>query len=378
MMDVGILTFHRATNYGTALQAFATQKGVAKLGVETQIIDYRPEYIERTLRVRKIRNAKSIKELASIVVNSVLYPKMAQKKSDNFKRFFKLMNVDDVVCKSIDDVSRVSQKYDAVLSGSDQLFNKNITSDDMTYFLPFEHKRKITFASSFGERQLPQERIEQIAPYFSQFDYIGVREKTAQDILCEIKKVNPDTKPAVNVLDPTFLLDKNEWCEYTDKSLNLPKDGYILTYYMIETPLLRDITKKLKEKTGLKVVNIKPSKKQVILHQGKNLAFAGPAQFIECYRNAKYVVTNSFHGTAFALNFSIPFFTSTLPVSMAGEVNSRLTDICDLFSVPHRFIDSDKKLLQTDITKPFEKETQKIIENLRTHSFDYLKEALNV
>ena len=145
---------------------------------------------------------------------------------------------------------------------------------------------------------------------------------------------------------------------------------------MLETPLLVEITKKLREKTGLKVVNIKPSKKQVILHQGKNLAFAGPSEFLECYKNASYVVTNSFHGTAFALNFSIPFFTSALPVSMAGEVNSRLTDICDLFDVSHRFIDSTEKLRKTDVTKPFEQETKSILENLRAHSFDYLREAL--
>ena len=147
---------------------------------------------------------------------------------------------------------------------------------------------------------------------------------------------------------------------------------------MLETPLLRDITAKLQQKTGLKVVNIKPSKKQVILHQGKNLSYAGPSEFLACYKNASYVVTNSFHGTAFAINYGIPFFTSTLPVSMAGEVNSRLEDICELFDLSHRWIDSEQKLNVTDFTKPFEKETDRIIKNLREHSFDYLKHALGL
>ena len=88
-MKVGILTFHRATNYGTALQAFATEKGIKKLGVDAQIIDYRPEYIERTLRVRKLKNAGSLKEVASILLHSVVYPRMAQRKSDNFRKFFR-------------------------------------------------------------------------------------------------------------------------------------------------------------------------------------------------------------------------------------------------------------------------------------------------
>ena len=377
-MKVGILTFHRATNYGTALQAFATQKGIKKLGVETEIIDYRPEYIERTLRVRKLSNAKSLKEVASIIVNGVLYPGMAKRKSENFKQFFKLMQVSDKVCYDTKGVAKVAQEYDAVVSGSDQLFNRNVTGNDTTYFLPFEHRCKLTFASSFGERALSTDRIEEIAPFFSNFDSLSVREKTALSIMSEIKKVNPDSKNPTSVLDPTFLLSKEEWDEYADKSLSLPNDGYILTYYMLDTPLMREITAKLQQKTGLKIVNIKPSKKQVILHQGKNLSYAGPAQFLECYKNASYVVTNSFHGTAFAINYGIPFFTSTLPVSMAGEVNSRLSDICELLDVSHRFVDSHQKLELTDVTKPFEKETGRIIEKLREHSFDYLKDALGL
>lgn len=377
-MRVGILTFHRATNYGTALQAFATEKGIKKLGVETEMIDYRPEYIERTLHVRKLTNAKSPKEIASIIVNAVLYPNMAKRKAESFKRFFSLMNVSDYVCLTADDVEKASHEYDVVLSGSDQLFNRNITGYDKTFFLPFEHKRKVTFASSFGERKLSADRVEEIAPFFSGFDALSVREKTAHDILAQIKKVNVSAKSATSVLDPTFLLTKDEWNEYADPTLKLPKDGYILTYYMLETPLLREITAKLQQKTGLKVVSIKPSKKQVILHQGKNLSYAGPSEFLACYKNASYVVTNSFHGTAFAINYGIPFFTSTLPVSMAGEVNSRLEDICELFDLSHRWIDSERKLNATDFTKPFEKETDRIIKNLREHSFDYLKHALGL
>lgn len=377
-MKVGILTFHRATNYGTALQAFATEKGIRKLGVEASIIDYRPEYIERTLKVRKIRNAKSIKEVASICINAVLYPGMAKRKAQSFKRFFELMNIGDKVCLTTEDAALDAQKYDVVLSGSDQLFNKNITADDMTYFLPFEHRRKVTFSSSFGERKLNDERAKEIAPCFSEFDYISVREKTAHDILQHIREYNSQCKNAVSVLDPTFLLSKDEWNQYSNKELKLPKNGYILTYYMIETPLLTAITKALREKTGLRVVNIKPSKKQVVLHQGKNLAFAGPSEFLACYKGASYVVTNSFHGTAFAINYGIPFFTSTLPVSMAGEVNSRLTDICELFSLSHRWIDSYDKLKKADLTKPFEKESKVYIEKLREHSFEYLREALGI
>ncbi len=374
-MKVGILTFHRGTNFGTVLQAFATEKGLKKLGVDAQIIDYRLEFLESTMQVRKLSSAKSPKDIVSICADKLLYPGMEKRRIRNYNRFYDLMDTSQKICLTPDEVAKVAQDYDVVLSGSDQLFNKRITRGDNTFFLPFEHRRKVTFASSFGESELPYDRILEIAPYFSEFDSLSVREKTAKNILKEIKKVNPNAKSATAVLDPTFLLSKDEWNNYANEDIKLPKNGYILAYYMLETPLCNAITKALQQKTGLPVVNIKPTRKQVLKRQGKNYAFCGPAEFLGCYKNASYVVTNSFHGTAFSIHYGIPFFSSALP---NFDLNSRQMDLCKLLDLSHRWIDSEEKLKSADLTKPFEKDTNKIIENLRAHSFDYLKDALGL
>lgn len=374
-MKVGILTFHRGTNFGTVLQAFATEKGIKKLGVDSQIIDYRLDFLEDTMTVRKYSSAKSIKDIVSITADKVLYPGMASRRIKNYNRFYRLMDTSNKICTTPDEVAKIAQDYDVVLSGSDQLFNKRITRADNTFFLPFEHKRKVTFASSFGESELPYDRILEIAPYFSDFDSLSVREKTAENILKEIKKVNPDAKSATTVLDPTFLLTKDEWNEYANDDVKLPKDGYILAYYMLESELCNSITKALQKKTGLPVVNIKPTRKQILRRHGKNYAFCGPAEFLACYKNASYVVTNSFHGTAFSIHYGIPFFSSKLP---NFDLNSRQMDLCNLLDLSHRWIDSEQKLKSADLTKPFEKDTNKIIEKLREHSFDYLKDALGI
>lgn len=376
-MKVGILTFHRAANFGTALQAIATQKALEKVGIQAQLIDYRPQYIERTLQRRKIKNAKSVKELASICINSILYPNMTKRKTNNFLEFLQYMNVSDKVCTSLEDVKECVADYDVIVSGSDQLFNKNITSDDLMYFLPFEHKKKVSYASSFGESQISKQRIDEIAPYLCDFDSLSVREKTAQNILSDIRNEYSKLKPATNVIDPTFLLTSDEWNQYADNNLDLPQDGFILTYYMIETPLLSKITKKLEKKTGLPVVNLKPSKKQVITHNGKNLAFAGPSQLISCYGKASYIVTNSFHGAAFAINYHKPFYVSSLPVSMAGEVNSRLTDLLELFSLKDRWINDIDVLDSLQLSSIDESVKQKL-DKLKQDSFDYLSKALGV
>ena len=247
-------------------------------------------------------------------------------------------------CFSIDELSKAAQSYDVILSGSDQLWNKNITGEDMAYFFPFEHKRKISLSSSFGTRSISAERSSEITPYLREFRFISVREKTAKRILDQLK--DDSWKSDIHItLDPTLFLSMEDWSTYQTQVKSLPLGGYILTYYMIETPLLRQITEILKRQTGLPVVNIKPSKRQMIAHEGMNLPDLGPGEFLNCYAGARYVVTNSFHGTAFAVNYGKPVYVSPLPVSMAGEVNSRLVDLLETFGISDRWIDTQEKTI---------------------------------
>ena len=183
--------------------------------------------------------------------------------------------------------------------------------------------------------------------YLKDFKFISVREKTAKEILYNLK--DDSWQPDIKVtLDPTLFLSKEEWNTYRKEVNSLPLNGYILTYYMIETPLLRYITDLLQKQTGLPVVNIKPSKRQMLFHEGINLPGIGPGEFLSCYAGAKYVVTNSFHGTAFAINYGKSVYVSPLPVSMAGEVNSRLIDLLETFGILERWIDTQEKAMAID------------------------------
>lgn len=351
-MKAGVLTFHRATNYGTALQAYATARIFQKFGIEVELIDYRPEYIEHTLRERKLSDSRSAKSVASILLNKMIYGQQIQKKINRFQNFIGAMPVSEQQCESLSAVEKIVSQYDLIISGSDQLWNEKITGKDMTYFLPFSHPHKISYASSFGVGQISDSRKKEILPYLSDFSAISVRENTAQKMLLEVLSMDSKGAPPVHrVVDPTLLLDKGEWIQEAEDDVRLPKKGYILTYYMIETPILRAITKKLKEDTGLPVVNIKPSKRQILLREGMNMMWAGPREFLSCYAGAKYVVTNSFHGTAFAVNFEVPMYVAPLPVSMAGEVNSRLVDILEWYGISDRWIDSLEMVAKVDATE---------------------------
>lgn len=372
-MKVGVLTFHRASNYGTSLQAAATVEALKKVGGDVEIIDYRPQYIEQTMHSLSLSDIHTLKQLLSFGINFILYSGKTKQKLENFAEFFTEFPVSNKICRDTEEIAAVSLSYDVLISGSDQLWNKNITGADMAYFLPFPHKRKCSYASSFGTSNISEERRKEIMPYIDQFKYLSVREKTAKYILGQILPEKSQQNIEC-VLDPTFLLTQKEWEKFAKRVPELPLSGYILTYYMIETPLLRKITAKLKRETGLPIVNIKPSKRQILFHEGINLAEAGPAEFLTCYKNADYVVTNSFHGTAFAINFGIPFYTSPLPISMAGEVNSRLKDVINLFGLSEHWITENKQLDKVDSNKKFD--VQDILEEKRQKSFKYMSYIL--
>jgi hypothetical protein len=347
-MKVGVLTFHRATNYGTALQAFATVAALKAMGYNAELIDYRPAYIERTVRVRRLRNAKSPKEIASILLNRMVYGHQQNDKIQRFLEFCEQFPQGSMVCETTEDVAQAARQYDAVISGSDQLWNENITGNDLTYFLPFPHPKKISFASSFGVSSISEERKSVIGPHLRDFAHWALREETAVRLTQTLVEPS-DSAKLHRVVDPTLLLDADSWKQQMNAAMNLPKDGYILTYYMIETPILRAVTERLQKQTGLPVVNLKPSKRQVLCREGKNLMWAGPREFLSCYAGAKYVVTNSFHGTAFAINFQVPMYVAPLPVSMAGEVNSRLVEILDWYGLSDRWITSTAEAENMDI-----------------------------
>ncbi len=351
-MKVGVLTFHRASNYGTALQAFAMIEALRALGYDAELIDYRPDYTECTLVERKLRDARNIRTVASILVNRIIYGAAMGKKYQRFENFCGTFRCGDTICKTMEDVAHAAQHYDVILSGSDQLWNENITGSDLTYFLPFAHPRKVSYASSFGVAMLGKARKAVIAPLLQDFAAISMREETACGMVRDLLATADKAPPVMRVPDPTLLLTAEAWRRYCHPGFALPEQDYILTYYMIETPVLRAITRRLQQTTGLPVVNLKPSKRQMLQHEGINLTDAGPAEFLSCYAGARFVVTNSFHGAVFGINFGVPMYVAPLPVSVAGEVNSRLTDLLTWYGLSQRWITSASEAEKVDPGQP--------------------------
>lgn len=303
---VGIITMHKVLNYGSALQAYATQRALEKLGVSCEIIDY--IYPNEHHRKRK----SIVTELRMFL--SALYSGGALKKKQKlfnafFRDYFKLSERTYNSPKEILDNPPI---YDTYLAGSDQIWNVCNTNFDKVFFLSFapQGAKKISYASSFGKMVVRDDEMKQIASDLSNFFALSVRERNGQKIVADLTQ-----KEATICLDPTLLLDKKEWGELAQQS-NLKIDKpfvlvYILKYVYDPYPFVTELIKKIYEETGLHLVLLcfSPSQRLGIKDVTHLYDGVSPCDFLYLFQHASLVVTTSFHGTAFALNFERPFYS---------------------------------------------------------------------
>jgi hypothetical protein len=322
---VGVITFHRAINYGALLQAYALQEVLIKLRCRCNIIDYRNVRLESLHKENTLTDCHNWKEICRLI----FYSKYHNKKVKKFREFsLSHLNLSDGYY-GIDELRKITSEYDKFICGSDQIWNYKITNFDKAYFLDFvENKlQKYSYAASFGLDNIPSEYREEYKILLLNFNKITVRERQGAEIYKSL--IGDDAEV---VLDPTMLLSKLEWEKITTDYIK--KDNYILLYLFGMSPTLKKFVKKLSKQTGCEIVSISYS-----LLNGLKATYercVGPTEFLGLFKNARYIITNSFHGTAFSINFNKDFFIEMLPESKGG--NSRLENILDLFGLRGRQI----------------------------------------
>ena len=211
-MKTGIVTFEKAINYGTSLQAVALLKVLQGENADAHFIHHECEEIDKTSRVFDFKMARSIPYTLAHIYNLSI----ALRRKKRFQEFWD---------KHYSYSSNNAHDYDIVIAGSDQVWNNKLTANDWFYFLNFDKgtTKKASYAGSFGLSHLEPNITEQIKPLLADFDYLSVREKTAAKM---IKDITGTTVPVV--LDPTLLLNKQQWTEMADP--NFRHNGYIFRY----------------------------------------------------------------------------------------------------------------------------------------------------
>lgn len=356
-MKIGILTFHRAVNYGAVLQAYALQKAIGGLGAQAEMIDYHNRYIESCYDPYSLQGNK-IKALLKIV----LLGRLRSKKNKSFAHFSeKYMNLSAAHYEDSEALKKAEPLYDAFVTGSDQVWNTDCADFDPAYFLTFvkDQNKKNSYAASFGFTTVPEGYGAEYKKRLSGYRNISVREESGKQI---IKQVTGRDVPVV--LDPTLLLTEKDWSAVAAR---VPQKGYILVYTVLHSDGLLDYARKLSKEKGLPVLYLNDKS-----FENRDITYirgASPEDFLGYFRYAEYVVTNSFHGTVFSTIFKRPF-ASEIRVAKEGKPckNERSEQLLCSLGIPQRIL-SD----QMDIDAPVDWESVETkLDTMRWQSFEYL------
>lgn len=333
-MKIGIITFHNVTNYGAMLQALASQENLKKLGYSAEIIDYTPADVTSIYQPFSLYKYKKWWEKSKplalrAVISDVVHFSFIKKKNNAFHEFGKkYYNLSQKSYKTQQELKNDSLEYDVCFTGSDQVWNPDITYGfDSAYFLDFgrENMVRASYAASIGRDSYSEEEQEQLKELLKSFESISMREETAAEIIAPFSPVEPCV-----AIDPTLLLSAQDWKKLL-KISDEPKEEYIFVYTLMSNPELNKYVEMLSKKTGLPVKTI--NRRKVYKNETESLPTADPAKFVELVANARYVVTNSFHGTAFSVNFSKDFITFK-----SSRRNSRITDLLGKLGIPERAV----------------------------------------
>ena len=367
-MNVKVITRHAPSNYGSLLQSIATIKAFEGMGHECEIIDYqRPD--ERGLKGvltqlnQKEGYGNTLKRLAYIALR---YPieKYAQVKFDAMRKKYLKMTER---CSTHEVLERL--KADAFVTGSDQVWGPMMNGKyDSAYFLQFVHNgaKKLAYAASFGKTKFDGEHISAYKAMLAEYDKIAVREKSAVELLDSWGMKNCIGQ----VLDPTLLLDRDEWKKLLVKDDNTRKYAgkkYILVYQIHNAPALSDYAKRLSAHIGMELLRVNPMFHQ-IRRGGKFICCPDLGEFLALIDNASCIVNDSVHGTWFAINFGRQFI-EILPNNATGTRNQ---SILELTGLSGRILRDFNDYSLVDETIEYQK-VWKILEEERKKSVEILK-----
>lgn len=388
MKKVAIVSCYFQHNYGSMLQAYATQMALDKLGYENETIDISGFN-------REIKKAKMCYYVKAAITSDILLSKFGMAKNVLIKKLAKndYATNSRIRAKKFDDFAKANfrmsptyttkselgkasrERYSAVLVGSDQLWLPgNIAADYYTLNWVPETMNTVAYATSFGQSKLPKDSTMKAKIFLKKIRHIGVREESGQKLIKDL--VGRDVPV---VCDPTLLFTGDEWMAIQKKE-PIIKGRYILCYFLGNNPPHREFAKKLKEKTGCKIVALTHLDEYVKSDENyadKTPYDIGPAEFLNLIRNAEFVCTDSFHCSVFSILYKRQFFTfRRYTRNTKQSTNSRLDTLFNSLGISGRIMKGNE-----DVAEFLEKEIEydfvfEKIEIERRKSYKYLMESL--
>lgn len=322
-MKIGILTFHRAHNYGAVLQAYALKEYLKSMHLDVEVVDYIPTYFASFNKRIGLKNILSTSP-NRLIKNIIFYPQI-KKRNNAFINFIAKKIHPSRLKYSEKDII---EGYDILVYGSDQIWNGAHTNGPDNIFWGYSttlSTKKIVYAASSSVNFFKLGILQYVKNALSNFNYLSVREES---VLSIIKGLTD--KYVEHVVDPTLLLSKEDWESKFD--LKDLEHDYILIYQVRENPLTLRIAKEYAKKHDLKIIILtKMVYQRFDTHLNQT---ASPEEFLQLIKNATLVLTTSFHGTIFSLIFRKNFYT----IDINSEINERSLSILSAIGLQDRLI----------------------------------------
>jgi hypothetical protein len=376
MLNVGIVTFHASDNCGSVLQTFALQKVLKdKFNTGSEVIDFSNDGQKELYR--PFWKVTGIKSLIKNALWATVYGEI-KKQINAYKNFRdKYLKLSSNSYSETNELVCLNDKYDKFITGSDQVWNIKCLDADDAYYLSFaDDEKKYAYAVSFGANNpFIGEKGEHYIQLANSFKRISVRENNAQKWTKNVLK-----KDIQICLDPTLLLDENQWANYIDIGDEpIIKGKYILYYCFSISQSIARFLQQISKKYNMPVYFLEPKEWALRCCWKNNIKLVGkygPEVFLNMMKNADIVFTTSFHGTVFSAIFHKKFWYIDSGHN-DPEKDDRAISILNQLGLYDRYRTTDW-LSNAELDAALDyKETDRRLEKLKEESFEYLKEIIN-
>ena len=351
------------------MQAYALMKYLKNIGNEVEIIDYKPDYLSNHYNMLSIDNPAWEKNIITKVIYLALKTPMRINRLKRKKEFDKFreeyLTITSERYTSNEELKNNLPKADIYICGSDQIWNSlHQNGKDPAFYLDFvpDNKVKASYAASFATDTIEDIYKPMVREKISRLDGVAIREKSGVEIVKDLGIEN-----AINVVDPVFLLDKNEWDNIATETFN---DKYILVYDFDKSNLVKQLATDIADKTGYKIYTINADKPK---YADKHFNLSGPKTFVSLVKNAEMVISNSFH----AVVFSVIYNKNIVIVNRTENINTRMRDLLDDLKLKNRLVNDNYNL--DEILKDINyKESNEIINKKIESSKSYIDKVLSI
>lgn len=368
MKKLGIISYNiygNFTNYGSALQSWALHQAITSLGFEPVLVDYCPDILADKDPLNPFKNmwdkddeSKRMCELTMPAIRENFF------KFDNFytNKFYRTKK--KYTSKNFNEVV-TDEDLDGFICGSDTIFCMDEFGFDDGFYANYDCMRKhsVSYAASFGDPTLSEENCKILDERLLNFVSFGLRENLMVPYVKEHTSV-----PVQRVVDPTLLHTSEKYDEIAVPE-RLEEEKYLLFYSRRYSPVMEEHAEKLAKKNGWKIVDI--SLRATNAEKGHRMFYeAGVEEFLSLVKHAEYVVTNSFHGMIFAVQYRRPFV-----IFSREQCNNKIDEILDLFGLKNHMLITGQEHFSNEID--YDAVHQRIAEE-REESLAFLKKELNL